>query len=54
MAVRVAQREAGIEVTVDEGRLTDPAHTAALRLCMTAVPKRSYTPKRWKVISVVW
>lgn len=23
--VRVARREAGIEVTVDEGRLTDPA-----------------------------
>lgn len=30
MEVRVAQREAGIEVTVAEGRLTDPAaHSSA-------------------------
>lgn len=42
--VRVAQREAGMEVTVDEGRLTDPAaHSSAPPLYDGPAPLKPLT-----------
>lgn len=43
-ALRVAHGEAGIEVTVDEGRLTDPAaHSSAPPLYEGSGPHRTVT-----------